>query len=230
MPTKLTWIRVDKDIRVVDGLPVRLRKWRGTYNGDYWTVQVPSERDIAYPDGWAWADAWTNDEPGSGYPKRMEAGTRLPEAMRYVVANLEEALAYATKQRSGWPHVDGVPLGEYISHYAVDGSRTYTGSEPPADPEAPEPQAAPVEAAEFSIEDPYAKPGTTTDPYEAIGYHRPNVHGWPVLMELSSVQFEALLEISGKVTDDDLTEHAQPLREIHRQLVNLDPRRGRRQP
>lgn len=221
---KLTWTRVDADIRSVDGLPVRLRKWRATY-GDYWAVQVPSDPDTSYRDGWEWADAWTNDKPGDGYPQRMEAGTRLPDAMRYVAEHLEQILAYAAKQRSGWPHTEGVPswLGEYVSHYAADGSRTYTGSEPPAP--VPPRQVTIDHVTDDDVQRRLAgvQP-RSLDPYEQIGVRRPNAHGWPVLLELSSVQFEALLQISGAVAEGDVSEHAQPLREIHRALTNIDPR------
>ncbi|MFI5736201.1 hypothetical protein ACIA49_39165 [Kribbella sp. NPDC051587] len=59
------------------------------------------------------------------------------------------------------------------------------------------------------------------DPYQALGLRGPNAHGWPALLELSSVQFAALFAVTGAVTAEDRSEHAQPLREIHRQLTNL---------
>lgn len=142
---KLNWTRRRADEYVVDGLPVMLRKYK-VPGGASWFVRVPLEADPNYADGWAWMDAW-DEKPN--YPEKMGAWGRITDAMDYVREHLDQILAYAAKQHSGWPHLEGVPasLGEYISNYAADGSITYTSSEPPADPEPapklPEPATVP---------------------------------------------------------------------------------------
>ncbi|MFD7161289.1 hypothetical protein ACFV9C_42355 [Kribbella sp. NPDC059898] len=229
---KLTWTRVDKEIRSVDGLPVRLRKWLDV-SGDRWVAQVPIEADPNYPDGWAWADAWTNDQPGSGYPERMNAGTRITDAVRDVEEHLEQILDYAAKQRSGWPLVDDAPSGKYIARYLADGRRVYASieqSEPtPGEALVLTPGQPPRQVTiDHVTADDVAQrlagvKAPTLDPYEVAGLRRPNANGWPATIQLSSVQFQALLALSD-VAAEDVSEYAQPLREIHTILTNLDPR------
>lgn len=237
----LTWQRTATGARVVAGLPVRLSKWKDTA-GVVWVVQVPIEADPNMLDGWVWADAWTNDKPGDGYPERMEAGTRITQAMQYVVEHLEQILAYAAKQRSGWPLTEGTPLGQYISRYLPDGGRLYDVDEQDApapgealvvSPGQPPRQVQVDHVTDDDVRERLAgvQP-PSLDPYELAGLRTPNANGWPATIQLSSVQFEALLEISGKVGDRlpsevppvDVSKHTRALREIHTQLTNADPR------
>ncbi len=82
-----------------------------------------------------------------------------------------------------------------------------------------------VERSQPRRPDPPRRDALREDQYQALGLRGPNAHGWPALLELSSVQFDALFAVTGAVAAEDRSEHAQPLREIHRQLTNLSAQR-----
>lgn len=136
--TDLKWTKLDNGDRQADGLPIRLHKTRDV-RGKYWVVQVPLEADSNMLDGWAWGDVWAPVSVSATQTvrRRLDDAVTLAEAEALASEHIEAILTYATEQRSGWPHTDGLPGGKYISNYAADGARTYTGVEPPALPASP---------------------------------------------------------------------------------------------
>lgn len=198
MSSRLTWFRLPNGSQQAKQHPIRLVKPARGNSAPGWLIATPVERDSNYADGWAWAPVY---DPHRLTP--LEAFS-IPEARALALEHVDHLLTTIPADY-GKPAAedaeDAAALAQHDAEVAAGTLKTV-------------PHAEARERLGVG----------TADAYEQLGVRRPNANGWPVLLELSSVQFEALFKVSSVLSLGDVSEFARPMGEIHTKLVNLDPR------
>lgn len=196
--TRLTWTRLPNGNQQAKQHPIRLVKPARGNTAPGWLIATPFDRDSNYADGWAWQPVYDPHRL-----TRLEAYS-IKEARDLALEHLDHILTTIPADYGktvAEDAEDAAALAQHDAEVAAGTLRTV--------PHAEVRERLGMGAA---------------DPYTQIGVRRPNAGGWPVLLELSSVQFEALLKVSSVLSLGGVSEFARPMVEIHTKLVNLDPR------
>lgn len=214
--SKLTWQRLATGDLLCNEYPIRLVKpldRRAESPG--WVFRVPASEDSSYADrdGWQWTNILDQDTRQLEDTSARDAKARLESTVyrEYILGWIPREYGEWTAERQQAFVDEAQATADKVDTWRAKSF----GDQPKRQPRAK-----------------VTRPAQTDDPYEAIGLHRPNANGWPATIQLSSVHFEALMQISGKVADRlpseippvDVSEYTRPLREIHAMLTNLDPR------